>query len=260
MSQLHEFQEAMAHYLLAPPNAKAPERLYSMLQQSGFPRDKRLAIYKNNVYDRLINALKDTFPAVHRIVEDKFFRFAAREYVVGHPPRSATLLGYGSNFPDFLAGFRPADSVPYLPDVARLEFLYLESYHARDATPLHLEANATLDGVAQLYLHPSSRLMTSSYPISRIWELNRREEPLENVKIPAAEEFLLVIRPHTQVEVRRLSPGMFAAITAIGEGRGLSDAETEARRIELNVDFASHLRALLRSGTFCNLSEMEKPK
>ena len=60
----------------------------------------------------------------------------ARAYALAEPPRSPVLMDYGAGFADFIAGFAPAASLPYLPDVARIERAWREAYHAADAEPL----------------------------------------------------------------------------------------------------------------------------
>src|SRR5688572_20813276 len=80
---------------------------------------RRFAVYRNNVASALINAVSGVFPATRRIVGEEFFRAMARAYVLAEPPATPVLLGYGETFPDFVAKFAPAASLPYLPDVAR---------------------------------------------------------------------------------------------------------------------------------------------
>ena len=105
---------------------------------------RRFAVYRNNVYASLIDALAGRFPATVKLVGDEFFRAMAREYVEKTPPRSAVLLRYGGDFPDFIGAFPPAAAVPYLADVARLEWVWHEAYHAADAEPLSQEALSAL--------------------------------------------------------------------------------------------------------------------
>src|SRR5579872_1467679 len=71
----------------------------------GEPSAKRFAVYRNNVVVGLIEALKDAYPAVRRIVGEDFFRAMARAYAVREPPASPILLVYGAGFPDFIGGF-----------------------------------------------------------------------------------------------------------------------------------------------------------
>ena len=52
------------------------------------------------------------------------------------PPRSPLLFQYGGSFADFIAGFAPAAPLPYLRDMARLEYAQGLAYHAADREPL----------------------------------------------------------------------------------------------------------------------------
>src|SRR5215467_8549777 len=97
---------------------------------------KRYNVYRNNVTVSLINALAATFPATLRITGVDFFRAMARFYVRATPPSSPLLFDYGRDFPDFIERYEYAQSVPWLPDVARIERAWLDAYHAADVQPL----------------------------------------------------------------------------------------------------------------------------
>ncbi len=255
MQSLASLQADFADYLLAPPKRRATASLTECVAGGGAPAEQRLAVYKNNVHSQLVDALAATFPAVERLVGEEFFRFAAREYVGVHPPRSSTLLGYGDRFPEFLGRFPPATTVPYLPDVARLELLYLEAYHAAEAEALEVDRFVTWlaegDVDAALALHPSARLMQSSFPVSRIWELNRQTETLQGkTSIPGGTEHLLIIRPQATVEVRRVSAGTYAALSTLVRGRGIQAARAAGERAEPGIDLTLHLTSLAEGHTF----------
>jgi hypothetical protein len=255
MQPLANLQADFADYLLAPPQRTATPSLADGVAPGGAPAEQRLAIYKNNVHSQLVDALAATFPAVERLVGQEFFRHAAREYAGIHPPRQPTLLRYGDRFPEFLGRFPPATTVPYLPDVARLELLYLEAYHAAEADSLDADqfiARLTAgDADAAFALHPSARLMQSNFPVSRIWELNRQADTLHGkTKIPGEAEHLLIIRPDATVEVRRLSPGTYAALSALIRGRALQDALAAGERAEPEIDLTLHLTSLAEGRTF----------
>ena len=82
----------------------------------------RLAIYRNTCMSTLVNALRSSFPAVQRLVGTDFFEAGARDFIRLRPPASAYLNDYGADFPQFLRQFAPAAGVPYLGDVAELEW------------------------------------------------------------------------------------------------------------------------------------------
>jgi hypothetical protein len=258
MSKLHDYQNLLSAYVLAAPGAPAPVALVDSAHNQATAA-ARFGIYKNNVYAHLIEALEASFPVVRRLVGDEFFRFAARSYIPRHPPRSGTLLDFGGSFVEFLEGFEPAASVPYLSDVARLEQLYLRAYHAPEIFPPkggHFTQPSLADRkFMRLRLHPSAGLMTSPYQVSRIWELNLRDEDLKETELSPEFEYLLVIRPRTQVEVRRLSPGAFAMVRAIELGDTLDKAMAAGCSVDEKFESGRHLQALIAGETFTAFQE-----
>src|SRR5439155_8010965 len=143
-------------------------------------------------------ALKDAFPAVGRIVGEDFFRAMARTYVLQALPASPILLDYGGSFPDFIAGFEPAATLPYLADVARTERAWNEAYHAAEAAPLDPSAFAAIppDQVAHIRLafHPSLRIVRSPFPALTIWRMNVDDGVPQPVDFAVAED-ILIVRP-----------------------------------------------------------------
>ncbi len=118
---------------LLDPDRDIPEGLVT---PGGQPAARRFGIYRNNVTVSLVNALSEVFPTVQNLVGEEFFRAMARLYVQDNPPTSRLLFEYGASFPAFIGQFEPAADLPFLPDVARLERLWLDSFHAADAAPL----------------------------------------------------------------------------------------------------------------------------
>lgn len=259
MPRLRDYQAAMAGYLTSPPGGAVPPALCSLLAPAAGHAEKRFLIYKNNFYSRLADTLRDTFPAVVRLVGDEFFRYAAVEYIARTPPKIATLVAYGEAFAEFLAAFPPASGISYLGDVAKLEFLYLEAYHAPE--PERDNRDAILSGADDIrpVLHPSARFLTSPFQVSRIWELNRSDTPFGDVVLPELREYLLVIRPQREVEVRRLRLGAYAALLAFAEGASLAEARREAEWTEPGFDFAAHYAALANGGTFAGIFKGASP-
>jgi Putative DNA-binding domain len=101
----------------------------------GLSADARLQIHRNHVRTTLTEALKATFPVVCRLVDERFFAFAADTYIQGHPPSTPCLVEYGESFPGFLEAFPPCRSLPYLGDVARLEWTLNTALHAAEEPP-----------------------------------------------------------------------------------------------------------------------------
>ena len=212
---------------------------------------RRFDVHRNNMTVSLIEALEASFPVVHRLVGNDFFRAAARAYIRHHPPRTPVLLLYGETFGDFLAAFEPARGVPYLGDVARLEWARLNAFHAADAEPLSLARLAEvpqqcLAGL-RFTLHPSLQLLASRWPVASLWAVTGGSDPARAVDMASGED-VAVIRPALNVELRVLPPGGHRFIAALAGGATLDAAAEAAVAREPDFDLATHLQGLFALG------------
>ena len=218
------------------------------------PLARRIAVHRNTVQASLTDVLASAFPVVKRIVGDEFFVGFARRFIAESPPKVPQLSEYGRDLPAFIATAEPLKALPYLPDVARLEWARGESYFAADAEPLAVERLGAIAAEAlpeaKLILHPATRLVASPYPIHRIWMVNQPDvAEVPQVDMTVAEA-VLVLRSGFHVVTRKISTGDAALIAAIGAGATLSAAAEAALSadpiFELQVVLASHLTG----GTF----------
>lgn len=135
----------------------------------------RFEVYRASFESNLENALRDTYPVVHRLVGEDYFGQVAHAYLRTHPSRSADIHTFGAEFGSFLAAQDAVEDLPYLRDVARLEWLAHQAFHAADGEPLAFAALAGLpyEAYGGLCLLPSVRLMHSEFPVHRIWQVNQ---------------------------------------------------------------------------------------
>ena len=220
MASLGSFQNRLAHYLKGEHGLPGGDSAGSLASPQAAEKS-RLGIYRNNIESRLQEALRDTFPVTARLVGDDFFRFSAQQYLRANFPREPLLLGYGSRYPAFLEQFEPASSVPYLADVARLEWLYLEAYHAADgadmpATSQAIAGDPLRPHFSVLAQMPSARLLHSAHPVSRIWEAHGNDHLSdERAIIPTRPEWLLIVRPTIQVDIHRVPEDVFKTLQVL---------------------------------------------
>ena len=242
-------QAGFAAALLAP-GLPCPAGLRAW---NGSDPSARLAVYRNNVVSSLIDAVADTFPVTQELVGEEFFRAMASVFVRRHPPRSRVLAHYGAEFADFVAGFEPARSVPYLADVARLERARVLAYHAADADPLTAErlgvamSSGEDLGALQCVCHPSTSVVVSPHAIVSLWAAHQGHADLSAVD-PAVPESALVVRPGLDVLVTRLPPGADHFITALQAGAGLADASARAAGEAADFDLPNALALLVGHG------------
>jgi hypothetical protein len=257
MTRLAEQQSEFANALL---DAALPTPL-GVVGPDGDPSPRRFSVYRNNVVVGLTEVLKDAFPAVGRLVGVDFFNAMAGAYIRFDPPRSPVLLEYGGGFPSFIETFKPAASVPYLADVARIEWAWMEAYHAQDASPL---AAAAFSGIPtdalpsiRLRLHPSIRVVRSLMPAVTIWRMNIADGVPGPVQFDNLGEDALVIRPAATVEVRSMPAGGADFLAALGEGCSVLDAADSAVAHAPSFNLSVNIAGLIEAGAFvaCGLDE-----
>ena len=241
---------------LLDPDAPCPAGLTAW---NGSDPTRRFAVYRNNVVTSLIDALADTFPVTLELVGDEFFRAMAGGFVRAAPPKSALLAEYGEGFPAFIERFEPAQSVPYLADVARLELLRVQAFHATDADLLAPDqiSQALADPerlpALRVICHPSLGVLSSRYAIVSLWAAHQGIGDLARVD-PFLPESALVVRGGLEVEVIALPPGGDVLVAGFANGLTLGDATARAASAHADFDLTIHLALLLQVGALASLS------
>lgn len=249
--RLHDVQRDFASAILRKDKAQIAD----LIKEDGLSGERRLQIYRNNTYSLLTDVLKNTFPAVCRLVGDEFFEYAARQYIRIDPPRQPCLHVYGAGLADFLAAFAPAGGLPYLADVTRLEWALNEAYYAPDASPLPIDALKALGPAdyadLRLRSHPSCRLLTSPFPVDRIWEMARPGGSTAEVPdLDAGPAWLLVNRIELDVHCTTMTEATYRFAELLMAGQTVNIAYEEAMTIDPGFDLAAALKQHLAGGVF----------
>ncbi len=240
-----EYQDSFAGALLNP-DLPTPE---GVVRPDGTPATKRFDVYRNNVVVSLSEALADAFPVIKTLVGDAFFKAMAGVYVRQSPPKSPLIMFYGADFAAFLEGFGPAASLPYLPDMARLEHARRVSYHAADEPIADLTPLGELDETALMAtgfkLQAATQIIRSAHPIFAIWRFNSTED---KSPIEAIGEDVLISRPTDTVEMRTLPPGGAAFLIALQNGASLGSAAQTAMEAAADFDLGQNLTGMFGAG------------
>lgn len=211
----------------------------------------RFDIYRNNVAAALITALAVRYPVTRQLVGEAFFAAMAGQFAAENRPGSAVLIRYGETLPDFIRSFAPAASVPYLADLASLESLWWQAYHAADVSPVAPEVLAAVPpgewGAMRFDLHPSFGLAASAFAIGSIWLAHHGGSPLARLRTDMPECVLLA-RPRAEVELRLLDAAGFAFLTRLRNGESLADAALATAADHPQFDLAHGLQGLVGLG------------
>ena len=257
---LRDTQIALATSLLAGDDDAAASRI----RAGKLSARRRLEIYRHNVYSNLRGTLKDIYPVVVAIVGDAFFHHAADLFVQTTPSRSGDLNQFGSEWAAFLGAYPHARELPYLPDVARLEWAWHEAFHAGETPTTPAFDLARLAAVAPekhgalcFDLHPSVRLLKSEFPVLRIWEVNQPGYDGEievNWDVPA--ETLLIRRDAddgVSVLIEPIGAAEHAFLHALQRSVTLDAAAEEALAIDPGFELQPCLIGAFQSGVISDL-------
>ncbi|HEY9163237.1 MAG TPA: DNA-binding domain-containing protein [Magnetovibrio sp.] len=217
--------------------------------------ERRLNVYRNNTTLLLHDALATQFPVTAQLVGDEFFAHLAKAFLRIHPPQSPCLFEYGDGFADFIETFPGAQTLPYLADVARLEWARVCAVHATDTPmliPAALSTVAAEDyGRLTFTPLPASSIITSPFPIHAIWALHLADaDPQATIHLDAGFEAVLVTRPGIEVQTALLEPGEAFFMTQLFSGVSVTEAFTRAQEQNDDFDLAHALSTVLTSGAF----------
>ncbi len=216
----HALMEARFHAALWSPDT--PDGL-----GKAEANDRRFLVYRNNVQHGLCSALAGRFPVIERLVGADFFVAMARVFAAKHPPKTPVMMDWGGDFPAFLAGFPPVATLPYLPDVARLELARGRAYHAADAPVADPSALMAGDPSGlRLILAPSVTAFASQHPAVSIWAMN--QPAATPVPPPNGPEYALIGRTAAfDVPVIALTADQHAILCALQSGAPLGQAAAD---------------------------------
>lgn len=256
--RLSKVQERFKDLMLDHPDAlDAPEEGFAAQFDVGrIPLPRRLKVYRNNIVGSLTDLIVDSFPVLEVLVGRDFLEGAARSFILENPPAVGCLNRYGDGFDEFLAGFAPVASLPYLPDVARFEIVMSEAYYAADGVALRGEELAAVvpDALGDLVLGlmPSVELFESDYPVLAIKEFceNGAEGQLD---LDQGGVRVMVSRPALEVQIVPLEADEFLALSLFKDGGALGASVEEVMEAYPSFDFQGFLQKHLLLETFAAL-------
>lgn len=214
--QLAKLQNGFKNMMLDPESIKNDKDFQSEFLEGDISLENRFSIYQNNIILTLIGVIRDTFPILSKLVGDEFLTLMAKEFIKTNHPKTGNLNEYGAEFPSFIGEFELAKSMPYLPDIARFEWLKNESYYAKDDIPLAPEKLQTLseDQLSNLIMQPrhAVKIATSPWPILAIRDFCETDNPNEQLSLNQGGINILIHRPYLNVLVTEISDELYKFI------------------------------------------------
>lgn len=252
---LPDLQAAFAAHVAGRDHAD----LIAAVIDDSISAEARLRVYRHHVAYSLGTALAATFPTVHALVGEEFFRTMAGGFVARELPAQPALSEYGAGFPEFVAGYEPASGLPYLADIARLDWALNVAFHspvgrrlaAADLAAIAVEQLPSLS----IALSAGAALVSSRYPIDRIWHASQPGASGDPVDLALGRADLLVMRRPDDVAFIALAEGEAAFVVALGEGASLEAAAERALYADPSFDLSRGFARLLGLEAFAALQQ-----
>jgi hypothetical protein len=231
--------------------------------ESGPSLQDGVLAYRSNAYAAAGATLAATFPTVAALVGDESIKLLARAYRQAEPPARGDLAWFGARLPDFIAASTDLAELPWLADVARLDWALAQADAAPDAEPdrASLALLAEVDPAElSLRLAPGSVLIDSRWPVVMIWQAHQPPgqcpaeaphdtdaiwTPVRAALAAGRRETALVWREGWRARVAAPAPAEAALLGALLAGASLGDA-LQAAGPEL--DFGAWLVSALQTG------------
>lgn len=217
----------------------------------------RLRIHRHHVRQSLAGALASTFPTVQAIVGEAFFQTMAQAFVLRELPEQPVLAEYGARFPAFVSGYGPAGTLPYLADMARLDWALNLAFHAPLGDRLTVSDLANLPAERLFDLKPAlaigSTLLRSRYPIDRIWHASQPGTSVRSVSLEEGPAAVLVVRGPDDAAFASLELADATFVAMLAGGASLGEAAEEALCVEPSFDPSTAFAKLLSLQAFAAL-------
>lgn len=222
--------------------------------------EQLVQVYKNNYRVSLSEYLEAVFPAVSALVGEEFFALLAKTYIDNHPPAVPQLDGYGRSFAAHIRSMEQAESVPYLSDIAMLEWqldrLGNQRYQQYSAFPFQqLQAlDPEEQGNIRFELSQNISWQAFEYPSLGIWQGVQKGD-FDGLDLDQPEAVLFHLQSDHSVEMGVISTDAITLLDCFREQKTI--AEIMAQPNAANA-IAQHLEAWIAQGILINFTRHTK--
>ncbi len=209
LDELVHFQELMKTAVLT--GSSDPALVKDLVKAGGVPVAQRLNIHHNNFRETLTTSLAGVFSTLEAFVGPAFLKGALGEFCLKHPPKDASLAGYGAMFGPFLAEHKASEQVPYAADIAELEWALHELQLVNEQEVQEAVSAASWE------INPNTRIISSEYPLLGFWSVANGHLPPEAISLDQGGQTVAVLLASGEVSLIALSPAEADALEEIAE-------------------------------------------
>jgi len=224
-----------------------------------------LHAYRANAQAVAERSLVAAYPVLARLIGDEAMAALARDLWRVEPPLKGDLAWFGAGLAEWLGSIEAFRALPYLPDMARLEWAVHRAQVAADPaeTPLDLQCLAGDPETLQVRFVAGSAAVASPWPVFTIWREHRAspdaEPDLESARAALAAgrgDIAWVWRRGHRVEVTSLSVGENELHRRLQVGSALGPALSSTLAGEPDFSFEQWLTRALREGWLAGFARL----
>lgn len=219
-----------------------------------------LRVHRNTVLAAISNALRMSYVAVERLVGEEFFDRMGVAYARAAPPSVPQLDDYGAGFAAYIDGFPGTEGLPYLSELARLD------WQLSALGRLRCEAKGgvrlLLEGGVQLHFAAPLLTLVARFAVDQLRAAILAEDldTLRAISLEPAQHHHVLWRTEAGVNVRSVSAPsarfIDAALTGAGAAAALLAAAEGDERAE---DVAAILAREILPAGFVRVHAGEPP-
>ncbi|WP_342119028.1 MNIO family bufferin maturase [Pseudoduganella sp. OTU4001] len=237
---LAEQQQAFADALFAP-EADAGLQL---------KHAERFGLYRGNLTSTWNKALAAAYPVIAQLVGEEFFAALAREYGRAHPSDSGDLNRFGADFEQFLRSFPHVQDLPYLPDMARLEWqLHRIHYAVHEPALSASDINPQTVQEQAFAWQRTAQLFESEWAVVQLWLAHQPASAVDFPQDMRSPSRALLSRPQWTAQLTPLQAPEHAALHALKDGKTIGAALDAAFALDEEFSVAASLQQWLQQQT-----------
>lgn len=249
---------------MRPIYAEPDETLPARVAEAGHPHLSALWPYPPSRRANAQRALAITYPTVTQLLGDEAFEVLSQRFLDQSPHGLADWGAWGEGFAACLAQQPELQDLPYLPDVARLDWLCHACERAQD-TAVDAASLAWLGmrspDALRLCLAHDLRVLSSSHPVLAIWHVHHAEpsqrtrwQAIANEPLPPGQRrHVLVHRTPWRAVPAELPESANRFLSAVMAGLSLAQALDAAE--PAGFDLVQWLPHAIQQGWVVGLAE-----
>ena len=219
-----------------------------------------LSLYRGNLTANWDKGLSAAYPVIRQLVGEGFFRAMARAFGRSRPSVTGDLNRFGEGFSDFLTTYAPLSDYPYMPDVARLEWLLHRAHYAADSTALDPGSLIAIGVGAveslRLHLRPGHVPFHSPWDAVGIWQAHQPGSAALTGDVDRPSR-CIVHRPNRRAGPLPVTQGGFVALRLIDGGATLGEALESALEADSDFDPGAAFPRWVEAGIFASYNPVE---